>query len=104
MGYLAPRVLSGLFCSLGGGTLDLALLSAGRNCLRLARKAADWLFISKGIAVGGGACLQDTELRAKRQMGWSHPDEGQHKLSLHKSKNQHTLSTDRKLTNTPQNC
>lgn len=72
----------------------LCPLSAGRKCCQSGKEAADCRLqagysLSKNIAAGRKSSA-DWEPLGK----WdgATPDEGQHRLSLHKSKNQRTLS------------
>lgn len=95
----APNALNGLFCILGGGKLGSVsaecrkkLLSGFNGRLQATCKLAGYS-LSKNIADGRKSSTYRTcNLEPRSKWDGATPDEGQHRLSLHKSKNQHTLS------------
>ena len=89
---LAPRALCELFCILRGGKLGPVSTECRKKMLSGHKGGCRWqngYSLSKNIAAGRKSSA-DWEPRGK----WdgATPDEGQHRLSLHKSKNQRTLS------------
>lgn len=91
----SSRALIGLVCILGGA--NWLCLTECRSKLLSALKGrlqtADWLFIVKEhCSWKRELCLRTCNSEPRSKWDGATPDEEQHRLSLHKSKNQHTLS------------